>query len=190
MKQYGYINSMGEMKSLQASYQGAGEFIGFNRNGHAFIHNGFETIKISKKEIGERLGFTPDQVSLLIKNRGKIDLVSQSVSTSSKGETEVKKVEKTGAISGKKLDNAGRREKSSTKNAKVQPREVDPSSEIEAKKLAGKQKIDEVSLDDDFNKLTLKKKVVFLKKRIEYLEENYVSKEQLKSVVAEILKER
>lgn len=185
MKKYGFINNLGELKMIQNSiYKGSGNFVGITRNGWAYIYTGTEPRKLTKEEVRQILNLTPDQVESVIRSRGKVDFGSSIGNSEDVFLTQpiIEKFEKTQQVRADIKDTQKGREKNHAKAS------VDDSNKVKKEQL---QEEIPVSLDKSkLRSLSLKNQVKYLRNRIEWLEENYVSKEQMIEIMQAILQEK
>jgi len=188
MKNYGFINNLGELKLIQNNvYKGDGKFIGITRNGGAYIHTGTESKQLSREEVGSYLNLTPDQVDSVIRSRGKVDFGSSkenggSNMLKSKESIGVKKFENTQQVRAEIKDTPRGREKTDAKASTVEASKVNPDH----KDFDGA-----VSLDkSEIKSLSLKNQVRYMRNRLKWIEENYVSKEQMIEIIQAILQEK
>lgn len=184
MKKYGFINNLGELKIIQTSiYKGEGNYVGITRNGWAYIYLGNESKRLTREELISHLNLTPEQVDSVIRSRGKIEF------DSSKGNGEkpvdiqsnVEKFEITQQVKAEKKDTQVGREMSDAKAS------VDAPSEVEF----DKEPSGAVSLDkSEIKSLSLKNQVKYLRNRVKWFEDNYVSKDQMIEILQTILQEK
>jgi len=187
MKRYGFINNLGELKLIQNSiYKGSDNFVGITRNGGAFIHTGTESRQLSRDEIGSYLNLTPEQVESVIRSRGKVDFDSSKENGVAKAQpstqsVEIKKSENTQQVRVDIKDTQMGREMYDTKASVDDSNKVDPNLDFDGSVSLGKSEL---------KSLSLKNKVNYLKNRIKWIEENYVSKEQMIEILQAILQEK
>lgn len=181
MKKYGFINNLGELKLIQNSiYKGSGKFVGITRNGGAFIHTGTESRQLTRDEIRTYLNLTPEQVDSVIRSRGKVDFDLPKGDGNFKP-TSIEKFENTQQVRVENKDTLAGREMSITKAS------VDDSNEVNLDQGLN----DSVSLgQSEIKSLSLKNQVKYLRNRVKWFEENYVSKEQMIEIMQAILQEK
>lgn len=186
MKNYGFINNLGELKLIQNNvYKGTNKFVGITRNGLAFIHTGTEAKQLSREELSSYLNLTPEQVDSVIRSRGKVDFdlskANGIVATQPAEVIGVKKFENTQQVRAEIKDTQEGREKTGAKASTVDSSKVD--SEVAPDGA--------VALDlSGIKALSLKNQVKYIRNRMKWLEDNYVSKEQMIEIMQAILQEK
>ena len=195
MKNYGYVNNKGEVKQIQLNtYDGTGYYVGIDRNGFAYVYENALLKKLTKNEVASYLGLTSDQVSKLIKARGKIEfgssregdgIIANVVSKESKKSNvfskRAKKTSPSLPVEEEEMDIPREREKSPTSRSAKRKDKV--SLKKEAKTTALQNNKSEVPSLEEANSPK-----VSLKNRVKHIENNYVTKEQLIAVVEAITK--
>ncbi len=186
MKKYGYINNLGELKLIQNNMKDSSEkFIGITKSGMFYIYTGSETKKLTKEEVGSYLNLTPEQVISIIKTRGKINFNSSK--DGDEGVTppsvipDIKKSEINSQVRAEIKETQMGKEMTHAKASVVDSGKVD--SEFIAD---GSTSLDVSKLKS----LSLKNQVKYIRNRITWVEENYVTKEQMVEIIKTILQEK
>lgn len=186
MKNYGFINSLGELKVIQNDiYKGEGFFVGITRNGTPYVHTGTESRKITRDEMASYLQLTPEQADSVIKSRGKVQFDSSKDN---------------GLAKANPLESNGVKKLSLAKQAKVENMDTQlgrEKSETVASGLVGSEVESTdiysgaVSLEkSELKSLSLKNQVRYMRNRLTWFEDNYVSKEQLMEIIQALLGEK
>jgi len=197
MKNFGYVNNMGEVKQIQLNtYTGEGHYVGITRNGFAYVYENELLRKLSKVEIGSYLGLTSAEVMQLLRARGKIefgsskgsdvdgasvptDVIKKKSLLSKVLSKDVEKPLLDEAVVDTGMDNRKVREKSGKARSVSKQDKVNAKKEIKQKKAEVLS--DEVSSLEESNKPKRS-----MKTRLKEIEKNYVTKEQLIAVVKSI----
>lgn len=181
MKNYGFINNLGELKLIQNSiYKGSDKFVGITRNGLCYIHTGTESKQLSKEEVGSYLNLTPEQVESVVRSRGKV-VFDSSKENKPFVTPIVKKDASTQQVRAEIKDTQKGREKANAKASIVETTEVELEKAPEGI----------VSLElSEIKSLSLKNQVKYMRNRIKWLEDNYVSKEQMIEIIQSLLQEK
>jgi len=197
MKNYGYVNNMGEVKQIQMNtYDGEGYYVGITRNGFAYIYENELLRKLTKVEIGSYLGLTSAEVMQLLRSRGKIEFDSSKgsdVDGASVPTVVIKKKSLLSKVLSKDVEKPLPDEvvvDAGMDNRKVREKPVKTRSSSKRDKVNAKKEIaqkaadvpsDEVSSLEESNKPKRS-----MKTRLKEIEKNYVTKEQLIEVVKSI----
>ena len=186
MKNYGFINSLGELKVIQNSiYKGDGYFVGITRNGTPYVYSGTESRRITKEEMSSYLQVTPEQADRIIKSRGKVQFDSSKDNGLAKAKplesNGVKKLSLTKQVKVENMDTQLGREKSEAVASGLVDNEVE-STEI----YSGAVSLEQSKL----KALSLKNQVKYMRNRLLWLEDNYVSKEQLMEIIQALVGEK
>lgn len=178
MKKYGFINNLGELKVVQTTlYKGMDKFVGITRNGLAYIHNGNEARQLTKEEVASYLNLTSAQVDSVIRSRGKVDF-DVSKENSAPVSNNVKKSMETQHVKAETKDTLKGREMTDATTSTVSQGKVNIVEEQD----------ETVSLDQsELKSLSLKNKVKYVTKRLKFIEENYVSKEQMMKIIQALM---
>lgn len=186
MKNYGFINSLGELKVIQNNiYKGEGYFVGITRNGSPYIHTGTESKKITRDDMAAYLQVTPEQAEKIIKSRGKVQFDSSKDNGLAKAKplesNGVKKLSPTKQAKVENMDTQLGREKSEAVASGLVDSEVD-STDI----YSGAVSLEQSKLKG----LSLKNQVKYMRNRIAWFEDNYVSKEQMMEIIQALIGEK
>lgn len=186
MAKYGFINNFEELKTLQnKSLEEV--FIGINKNGFAYFFDGKKTIKINKDQLKLVLELTTEQIDKVLRSRGSFqfdfskdssveNLTVNSVNESRKSENLLRRQ----AVVTRNMDTPGGKEKSLVTDAEVDQSEVNFSFD---------DSLDAISLEKSNSRtISLKNRIKELSRRVEWLEKNTVTKEQMIQIVQSLTK--
>lgn len=186
MAKYGSINNVGELK-IHQNLNPNEVFIGINKNGFAYVFDGREAKKLNKEQLTAALQLTPEQIDKILKTRGtaqfdfsKENSIEEKAVRPAKESRKVEKLVKAQTVVTENMDIPGGKEKSKVANAAV------PSSKVND---SVKDSLEAVSLDKSNSRtLSLKNRVKELSRRVEWLEQNTVTKEQMIQIVRSLTK--
>jgi hypothetical protein len=179
MAKYGSINNVGELKLIQNANPDE-VFIGINKNGFAYFFDGKQPVKITKEQLKSVLQLTAEQVDKVLKSKGtyQFDFFKDS---SFKIESRIaeKSLNKQTVVA-KNMDIPGGKEKSIVIDAGVNSDKVGFSDE---------DFLDPASLNKSNSRtLSLKNRIKELSRRVEWLEQNTVTKEQMIQIIQSLTK--
>ena len=186
MAKYGSINNVGELKILQNSSPDE-VFIGINKNGFAYVYDGREAKKLTRDQLKAALNLTPEQIDKVLKTRGtaqfdfsKEDSVGEKAVKSVKESKRAEKLVKKQTVVAGNMDIPGGKEKSTVANAGVDSGKVN-SFVDDSKNTTSLEK-------SNSRTISLKNRVKELSRRVEWLEQNTVTKEQMIQIVQSLTK--
>lgn len=187
MAKYRSINNIGELKIIQNANPNE-VFIGIHTNGFAFVFDGKDAKQLTRNQLKAALNLTPQQIDKVLKTRGKVQFdFSKEVSVGKKAvkpAIESKRAEKSvkkQTVVARNMDIPGGKEKSVAADAGVTSGKVSSLLKKDLKNAA--------SLDKSNSRtISLKNRVKELSRRVEWLEKNTVTKEQMIQIVQSLTK--
>jgi hypothetical protein len=179
MAKYGSINNVGELKLIQNANPDE-VFIGINKNGFAYFFDGKQPVKITKEQLKSVLQLTAEQVDKVLKSKGTYQFdFSRDSSFGIESRIAEKSLNKQTVVA-KNMDIPGGKEKSIVIDAGVNSDKVSFSDE---------DSLDPASLNKSNSRtLSLKNRIKELSRRVEWLEQNTVTKEQMIQIVQSLTK--